>query len=32
MATEHRTDLIPRPPIQTKVYPLLVMGGSAAPS
>ena len=27
MATEHRTDLIPRPPIQTKVYPLLVMGG-----
>ncbi len=27
MATEHRTDLIPGPPIQTKVYPLLVMGG-----
>ncbi len=29
MATEHRTDLIPGPPIQTKVYPLLVMGGFA---
>ncbi len=29
MATEHRTDLIPRPPIQTKVYPLLVMAGFA---
>ncbi len=27
MATEHRTDLIPSPPIQTKVYPLLVMAG-----
>ena len=27
MVTEHRTDLIPGPPIQTKVYPLLVMGG-----
>ena len=27
MTTEHRTDLIPSPPIQTKVYPLLVMGG-----
>ncbi len=27
MSIEHRTDLIPSPPIQTKVYPLLVMGG-----
>ncbi len=27
MALEHRTDLIPAPPIQTKVYPLLIMGG-----
>ncbi len=27
MATEHRTDLIPSPPIQTRIYPLLVMGG-----
>ena len=27
MATEHRTDLIPPPPMQTMVYPLLVMGG-----
>ncbi len=27
MALEHRTDLIPAPPIQTMVYPLLVMGG-----
>ncbi len=27
MATEHRTDLIPRPPIQTKVYPLLIAAG-----
>ena len=27
MATEHRTDLIVSPPIQTKVYPLLIMGG-----
>lgn len=27
MSTEHRTDLIPSPPIQTKVYPLLIMGG-----
>lgn len=27
MAAEHRTDLIPSPPLQTKVYPLLVMGG-----
>ncbi len=27
MSTEHRTDLIPTPPIQTKVYPLLVMAG-----
>ncbi len=27
MSTEHRIDLIPRPPIQTKVYPLLVMAG-----
>ncbi len=27
MVTEHRTDLIPGPPIQTRIYPLLVMGG-----
>ena len=27
MATEHRTDLIPDPPFQTTIYPLLVMGG-----
>ncbi len=27
MSIEHRTDLIPSPPIQTKVYPLLVMAG-----
>ncbi len=27
MATEHRTDLIPSPPIQTKVYPLLIAMG-----
>ncbi len=27
MSTEHRTDLIPSPPIQTKVYPMLVMAG-----
>ena len=27
MATEHRTHLIPSPPIQTKIYPLLVMAG-----
>ncbi len=27
MAIEHRTDLIPSPPIQTKIYPLLVMAG-----
>ena len=29
MATEHRTDLIPSPPVQAKVYPLLVMAGFA---
>ncbi len=29
MATEHRTDLIPSPPIQTKVYPLLIAAGFA---
>jgi len=29
MATEHRTDLIPGPPIQTRIYPLLVMAGFA---
>ncbi len=29
MATEHRTDLIPSPPVQAKVYPLLVMTGFA---
>ncbi len=27
MSTEHRTDLIPSPPIQTKVYPLLIAMG-----
>lgn len=27
MATEHTTDLIPSPPIQTKIYPVLVMAG-----
>jgi hypothetical protein len=29
MSTEHRTDLIPSPPIQTKVYPLLIAAGFA---
>lgn len=29
MSTEHRTDLIPSPPIQTKVYPLLIVAGFA---
>ncbi len=29
MSTEHRTDLIPSPPIQTKVYPLLMAAGFA---
>ncbi len=29
MATDHRTDLIPSPPIQTKIYPLLTAGGFA---
>ena len=29
MSIEHRTDLIPSPPIQTKVYPLLIAGGFA---
>ncbi len=29
MVTEHRTDLIPGPPIQTRIYPLLVMAGFA---
>ncbi len=29
METEHRTDLIPAPPIQTRVYPMLVMAGFA---
>ena len=29
MSTEHRTDLIPGPPIQTKVYPLLIAAGFA---
>ena len=29
MSIEHRTDLIPSPPIQTKIYPLLVAGGFA---
>ncbi len=27
MSTEHRTDLIPSPPLQTKVYPLLIAMG-----
>ncbi len=27
MSTEHRTDLIPSPPIQTMVYPLLIAMG-----
>ncbi|MFQ6019817.1 MAG: hypothetical protein ACE5KW_03580 [Dehalococcoidia bacterium] len=29
MTSEHRTDLIPNPPIHTKVYPLLIAGGLA---
>ena len=29
MSIEHRTDLIPSPPIQTKVYPLLIAAGFA---
>ena len=29
MATEHRTDLIPPPPMQTMVYPLLIAAGFA---
>lgn len=29
MSIEHRTDLIPSPPIQTKIYPLLIAGGFA---
>ena len=29
MATEHRTDLIPSPPIQTTIYPLLIAAGFA---
>ncbi len=29
MSIEHRTDLIPSPPIQTKVYPLLIASGFA---
>jgi hypothetical protein len=29
MSIEHRTDLIPGPPIQTKIYPLLIAGGFA---
>ncbi len=29
MATEHRTDLIPGPPIQTRIYPLLIAAGFA---
>lgn len=29
MAIEHRTDLIPGPPIQTRVYPLLIAMGFA---
>ena len=29
MSTEHRTDLILGPPIQTKVYPLLIAAGFA---
>ncbi len=29
MSTEHRTDLIPSPPIQTKIYPLLMVAGFA---
>ncbi len=29
MSIENRTDLIPSPPIQTKIYPLLIAGGFA---
>ncbi len=29
MSTEHRTDLIPSPSIQTKIYPLLIAAGFA---
>ncbi len=29
MSSEHRTDLISSPPIQTKVYPLLIAAGFA---
>ncbi len=29
MSIEHRTDLIPSPPIQTKIYPLLIASGFA---
>lgn len=29
MSHEHRTDLIPSAPIQTKIYPLLIAGGFA---
>ena len=29
MSTEHRTDLIPSPPIQAKIYPLLIVAGFA---
>ncbi len=29
MSIEHRTDLIPRPPIQTTIYPLLIAAGFA---
>ena len=29
MATEHGTDLIPGPPIQTTIYPLLIAAGFA---
>ena len=29
MSTEHMTDLIPSPPIQAKIYPLLIAAGFA---
>ncbi len=29
MSLEHRTDLIPSPPVQTRVYPVLAATGSA---
>lgn len=29
MSIEHRTDLIPSPPIQTTIYPLLIVAGFA---